>query len=144
MYQLGCFQKPLPSLLESSGNSLFHNKSQARQAPGLVSSELRLLATLSSQLDSLLAPASVVAPSSGWFRAICYGIQKKSETSTGVDCKQGWGSLRERKGGMDVRYTANGIHYSSLSLRFPCFWLETVISTSVIIPWYVIGKAINT
>lgn len=30
MYQLGCFQKPLPSLLESSGNSLFHNKSTGK------------------------------------------------------------------------------------------------------------------
>ena len=61
---------------------------QARQTPGLVSSELRFLATLSSQLDSLLAPASFLPPSSGWFRATCYGVQKEPETSTGVDGKQ--------------------------------------------------------
>lgn len=40
---------------------------------------------------------------------------------------EGWGSLRERKEGMDVGYTTNSVHYPSLSLRFPRYRIGTVI-----------------
>lgn len=98
MYQLGCFQKPLPSLLESSGNSLFHNKSTGKAGSRLVSfGRLRFLATLSLAAGLLAGFCFCLPPSSGWFRATCCGVQKEPETSTGVDGKQSWELLSGRE-----------------------------------------------
>ena len=115
-------------------------------------------------MDSLLAPTSVLTPSSSWFTSIHYCVQRRQMWTVNLPVclgisaciwtsKRGWGFLRRRKGGTDVGDATNSVHYSSLSLLFPCYKIGTVRSSHVVqwikdlalpVPWlslcYVVGS----
>lgn len=129
-YQLECCQKPPSSSLKWSGYLLFLKKSTGRTGSGVGQfcglGSYSIFPLCQTPYHSQLL---FWAPSLSWFTSIHYGIQERSEPPPQVwtvclsvwfghlcpllDQWRGLGFPQENKGGTDVGYTTNSVHYSS-------------------------------